>query len=90
MKILLDECVTKHLKSYLPHHEASTVARQGWSGIKNGYLMTVAASTGFDILLTIDKNFQYQQNIGKYNLVVVVLDSPSRQTGNTNSIPSCI
>ena len=41
MKILLDECVTKHLKSYLPDHEVPTVAQQGWSGIKNGQLMTV-------------------------------------------------
>jgi predicted nuclease of predicted toxin-antitoxin system len=77
MKILLDECVTKHLKPYLPDHEVSTVARQGWSGIKNGQLMTAAASEGFEVLLTIDKNFQHQQNIGKYNLIVVVLDSPS-------------
>jgi len=77
MKILLDECVTKHLKPYLPDHVVSTVAKQGWSGIKNGQLMTVATAAGFEILLTIDKNFQHQQNIGKYNLVVVVLDSPS-------------
>jgi predicted nuclease of predicted toxin-antitoxin system len=77
MKILLDECVTKQLKPYLPDHEVSTVARQGWSGIKNGQLMTAAASEGFEVLLTIDKNFQHQQNIGKYNLIVVVLDSPS-------------
>ena len=77
MKILLDECVTKHLKPYLPHHEVSTVANQGWSGFKNGQLMTVAAAAGFEALRTIDKNFQHQQNIGKYNLVVVVLDKPS-------------
>ena len=39
--------------------------------------MTVASSAGFELLLTIDKNFQHQQNIGKFNLIVVVLDSPS-------------
>src|SRR5450755_4842712 len=77
MKILLDECVTKRLKPYSVQHEVSTVAKQDWSGIKNGQLMTVAAAAGFEILLTIDKNFQHQQNIGKYNLVVVVLESPS-------------
>jgi predicted nuclease of predicted toxin-antitoxin system len=77
MKILLDECVTKHLQPYLTDHEVSTVAKQGWSGIKNGQLMAVASSAGFELLLTIDKNFQHQQNIGKYNLIVVVFDSPS-------------
>jgi hypothetical protein len=77
MKILLDECVTKHLMPYLPEHNVSTVSKQGWSGVKNGQLMTLAVDSGFDLLLTIDKNFQHQQNIGRYNLVVVVLDSPS-------------
>ena len=77
MKILLDECVTKHLKPYLPDHEVSTVGKEGWSGVKNGQLMSVAAAAGFEVLLTIDKNFQHQQNIGKYNLIVVVLDTPS-------------
>ena len=77
MKILLDECVTKHLKPHLPLHEVSTVAEQGWSGFKNGQLITAAAAAGFDILLTIDKNIQHQQPTGKYNLIVVVLDTPS-------------
>ena len=57
MKILLDECVTKHLKPYLPDHEVSTVAKEGWSGIKNGQLMAVAATTGFEVLLTMIKIF---------------------------------
>ena len=77
MKILLDECVTKHLKPFLPHHEVFTVAEQGWTGFKNGQLMKVATAAGFDILLTIDKNVLHQQNIGKYPLVIAVLDSPS-------------
>ncbi|MDP9230855.1 MAG: hypothetical protein M3O67_09325 [Bacteroidota bacterium] len=41
MKILLDECVTKHLKPHLPLHEVLTVADQGWS-VFNGQLITVA------------------------------------------------
>ena len=32
-----------------------------WSGIKNGKLMTLCVEHDFDILLTIDKNLQYQQ-----------------------------
>lgn len=77
MKILLDECVTKRLKPYLPLHEVTTVTEKGWSGLKNGQLMTAAAGEGFDILLTIDKNLQHQQNIGKYPLIIVVLNTPS-------------
>ena len=77
MKILLDECVTKRLKPHLSQHEVATVTEKGWSGLKNGQLMTAATGDGFDILLTIDKNLHHQQNVGKYPLIVVVLNSPS-------------
>jgi predicted nuclease of predicted toxin-antitoxin system len=77
MKILLDECVTKRLKPHLPQHDVATVTEKGWSGLKNGQLMAAASGEGFDILLTIDKNLQHQQNIGKYPLIVVILNSPS-------------
>jgi len=39
MKILLDECVTKHLKPYLNEYEVFTVREMQWSGIKNGKLI---------------------------------------------------
>ena len=77
MKILLDECVTKRLKPHLPLHEVATVTEKGWSGLKNGQLMTAASGEGFDILMTIDKNLQHQQNVGKYPLIVVVFNSLS-------------
>ena len=77
MKILLDECVTKRLKPHLSQHEVASVTEKGWSGLKNGQLMAAASGEGFDIILTIDKNLQHQQNIGKYPLIVVILNSPS-------------
>ena len=75
MKILLDECVTKHLKPYLTDHEVRTVREMDWSGIKNGKLLSLCVDNYFDILLTIDKNLQYQQNLDKYPVTVVVLNS---------------
>lgn len=77
MKILLDECVTKHLKPHLDQHEVFTVREMKWSGIKNGKLMSLCVLYNFDMLLTIDKNLQYQQNLEKYPLVIVIFDSPS-------------
>ena len=56
MRILLDECVTKRLKVHLTLHVVATVTEKGWSGLKNGQLMTAASADGFDILITIDKN----------------------------------
>jgi hypothetical protein len=75
MKLLLDECVTKHLKPHLADLDVFTVREMGWGGIKNGKLMALCAEHGFDLLLTIDKNLQNQQNLGKYPVAVVVLNS---------------
>jgi hypothetical protein len=48
-----------------------------WNGLRNGVLMTKAVEQNFDVLLTIDKNILFQENIEKYNIVVVVLDTQS-------------
>ena len=63
MKILLDECVTKKLKRHLPEFEVKTVVEMNWSGLKNGSLMKVAVEENFDVLLTIDNNLEFQQNV---------------------------
>jgi len=75
MKILLDECVTKKLKQYLLDIEVVTVIELGWGGIKNGKLMALCVENKFEILLTIDKNLAFQQNLDKYNLTIVVFNS---------------
>ena len=77
MKILLDECITKHLKPHLPDHKVYTVWEMQWSGIKNGDLMALCVEHGFDILLTIDKNLQYQQNLGRFPISIIVLNCVS-------------
>ena len=74
MKILLDECVTKRLKKQLEEFEVFTVRELGLGGIKNGKLMTYCAENNFDILLTIDKNLMFQQNLDKYPITIVVLN----------------
>jgi hypothetical protein len=48
MKILLDECVTKHLKPHLIGHEVSTFREMGWSGVKNGKLMMLCVENDVD------------------------------------------
>jgi len=75
MKILLDECVTKRLKPYLKDFEVYTVMEMGWSGVKNGKLMSLSVKHNFGIILTIDKNIMYQQNIEKYPITIAVFNS---------------
>ncbi len=75
MKILLDECVTKRLKLSLSEYEVYTVSEMKWNGIKNGKLMALCIDNNFDLLLTIDKNLMYQQNLDKFSLTLTVLNS---------------
>lgn len=77
MKILLDECVTKNLIPFLKGHEVSTVSRMKWNGLKNGDLIEKVEKEGFEMLLTIDKKIKYQQNISKYNIIIVIINTPS-------------
>lgn len=77
MKLLLDENLPKRLKKDLTAHQAFTVRDMGWSGKKNGDLLTLMLQNGFDALLTFDRNLQHQQNFSKYPVVVFVLNAPS-------------
>ena len=74
MKILLDECLPVRLKQHLPDFGVTTVSEMGWSSLKNGNLLKVAIQSGFEVMLTIDKNLQYQQNLKEYDIAIVVFD----------------
>jgi len=76
MRILLDECVPRGLRDELPGHEVKTVAEAGWAGVKNGELLRLAAER-FDVLLTVDRNLEYQQNFQGAAVAVVVVHAPS-------------
>ncbi len=62
MRVLLDECVPKRLKRELSGHDVSTVVEMGWSGVKNGKLLALAAAE-FDCFLTVDANIENQQHL---------------------------
>lgn len=74
MKILLDECVTKQLKQHLKEFEVFTVTEMRWNGLKNGKLLSQCVDKDFDIVLTIDKNLMFQQNLDRFPITIAVLD----------------
>jgi predicted nuclease of predicted toxin-antitoxin system len=78
MRLLLDESVPSRLRRYLPNHQVKTVVEMGWSGVKNGKLLALAAAD-FDAFLTVDKNLPYQQNLAVLPIAVVVLDAHSNE-----------
>lgn len=72
MRVLLDECVPRKLRRELSEHEVLTVTERGWSGVKNGKLLALAEAE-FEVLLTVDQNLKYQQNLKALNIGVILL-----------------
>ena len=72
MNLLLDECVTNDLKADLVGHNVSTIDDAGFKGLKNGELLE-AASAVFDVLVTVDQNLQFQQNLKNFDVAIIVL-----------------
>ena len=73
MRVLFDQATPVPIRSHLDQHEVRTVAQEGWDRLKNGELLAVAESSGFEVLLTTDKNIRYQQNLSGRKIAVVVL-----------------
>lgn len=78
MKLLLDECVDRRLAEHLTSLSVRTVADMGWSGIKNGQLLTLAQSE-FDVFVTVDRNLSFQQHLPKFSVAVLLLVAPSNR-----------
>ena len=74
MKLLLDECVVRDLKRDLAGHEVSTVVEAGFGGLENGQLLRAAAGN-YDVLITVDRNLPFQQNIDSLQIAILILSS---------------
>lgn len=72
MRVLLDECLPRKLKTELAGHEVRTAQEEGWAGLKNGELLQVA-SLRFDVLLTVDRNLAIQQNLAGVGIAVLAM-----------------
>jgi hypothetical protein len=78
MRLLLDESVPSRLRHSLTGHSVRTVVEAGWSGVKNGRLLALAAAE-FDAFITVDKNLPFQQNLENLPIALVVLDAISNE-----------
>jgi len=78
MKLLLDECVPRRLKRDFVNHEIFTIEEAGFKGLKNGNLIS-AASGIFDVLITVDKNIEHQQNKVNLPIAIIILSAKSNR-----------
>jgi predicted nuclease of predicted toxin-antitoxin system len=72
VRVLLDECVDWRLSRDVIGHDVKTARQMGWSTIKNGELLALAAKQ-FDVFVTVDRNLSFQQNLVAFPIAVIVL-----------------
>jgi predicted nuclease of predicted toxin-antitoxin system len=90
MKILLDECVPRKLKTRFIGHECRTASEAGFAGKENGELLRLAEHTGYDVLLTLDRGMAYQLNMRGRGISVLILASrSSRLRDLIRLVPDC-
>ena len=90
MKVLLDENLPRRLAGHLVGHECRTVVVCGWSGKKIGEL-PAPADWQFDVLLTLDKNLPYQQNLGTKRIAVLIVRARSNRIQDLLPVvPECL
>jgi predicted nuclease of predicted toxin-antitoxin system len=79
MRVLLDENLPRQLKRHFSADvEVLTVQVRGWSGIKNSELLRLAAGE-FDVFLTMDRGFQFQQNLQSLAIGILIIRAPSNR-----------
>ena len=92
MKVLIDECAPKELKTFFAkrRHQSLTVQEAGWAGKQNGELLKLAEAN-FDFLVTVDTNLRYQQNLeGRKIAIVIIYSSSNRLEHLRQYFPGCI
>ncbi|HEY7335108.1 MAG TPA: DUF5615 family PIN-like protein [Bryobacteraceae bacterium] len=78
MRVLIDECVDPRVKTLFTGHIAATVHEKGWDSLEDGALLLLAEKE-FDVLVTIDRNLEFQQNLAKLGMGVIVVHVTKNQ-----------
>jgi hypothetical protein len=73
MRLLIDECIDEQFRHLLPGHDCQTVRYAGLAGLGNGTLLAAAEAAGFELLLTVDQNIPFQQNLERRTIAVLIL-----------------
>ena len=79
MRILLDESTPRPLKREFAGLDVTHVADIGWQGRQNGVLLVSMCEEGYDTLITVDQNLQFQQDVPSAGIAVVVLHAATNR-----------
>ena len=78
MRVLLDEQLPIDLAPVLQGHQVDSVVHRGWAGLKNGPLLRRMGGE-YDVLITMDRNLEFQQNIAALPFGVLLVRAASNR-----------
>jgi hypothetical protein len=83
--VLLDECVDRRLAAEIRGHDVTTVPDAGWAAVTTGELLT-RAQHEFDVLVTVDRNLPFQQDLSRFSIAVIVLGARSNRIADLRDL----
>ena len=82
---------SRKFKAELGGYDCSTVPECGLAGKKNGELLALAETQGFDAFVTLDRGIQYQQNLAGRSIAVLIIRANSnRLTDLLPQVTECL
>jgi predicted nuclease of predicted toxin-antitoxin system len=85
MRVLLDECVPRKFRNFLPDYDCHTVPEEGLAGKKNGELLSLAEKSGFHVFLTLDRGIEYEQNLQQRTIAVILIRAKSSRLADLST-----
>ena len=71
--------LSRELAATLRDHDVIEARAEGCDTLRNGELLAAAETAGFDVLVTTDRNLQYQQNPTGRRIAIAGFESSHRQ-----------
>jgi hypothetical protein len=62
-----------------PGHDCQTARYAKLAGISNGDLLSAAERVGFEVIITVDQNFPFQQNLEGRRIALLILCGPTNR-----------
>jgi hypothetical protein len=78
MLILFDHGTPRGLVRAFSDHTVITAQARGWDRLTNGALLKAAQEAAVDLLLTTDRQIQYQQNLAGQKIAIIVLTGTTK------------
>lgn len=78
MRVFLNACIDPRAARVFAGHEVRTAVELGWHRLKDHVLLPLAQEQ-FDVFVTIDRGFEYEHNLDKVRIAVVIVHVPKNK-----------